>query len=222
MLNDKDPINVIITGVGGQGNLLVSQILGNVLLQKGYLVTVGETLGLSQRGGSVTSHVRASKQESLPPLIPEGLCDLILALEPVEGLRVLGSYGNPEILILTNTRPIMPLDVLAGQAVYPELDLILEKMKILSRCLWTIAATDMALAKGEAILANTIMLGALEALALLPFDRAGVESALKTLVPANRVAGNLDAFDQGRAWIREKLASGSTDPSDTSIHDDSG
>lgn len=203
MLLGNDPINVIITGVGGQGNLLASQILGQVLLQKGYLITVGETLGLSQRGGSVMSHLRASKGEPLPPLIPEGLCHLILALEPVEGLRILGNYGNPEVLMLTNTRPIMPLDVLAGQAEYPQLAFVLEKMKELSRRVWTVDATDLALEKGEPILANVIMLGALEGLRVLPLDRAGFEKAIKELIPANRVAANLEAFDRGKASVKE-------------------
>ncbi len=202
MLQNKDPINVIITGVGGQGNLFASQILGQMLLQKGYLITIGETLGLSQRGGSVMSHVRASKRETLPPLIPEGLCDLVLALEPIEGLRILGSYGHPDVLTITNTRPIMPMDVLAGQAEYPELEVVLEKMNELSRRVWTVDATDLALKMGDPILANVIMLGALDGLKILPYDVRTFETAIREFFPDDRLTTNLEAFNQGRTSVK--------------------
>src|SRR4030066_1423859 len=114
MLLSKDPFNVIIGGVGGQGNVLASQILGEMLIAKGYVITIGETYGASQRGGSVMSHIRVSRREQFSPLIPEGKCDLVVGLEPVEALRVLAQYGNPGVLMLINTRPIYPIDVIAG------------------------------------------------------------------------------------------------------------
>jgi len=91
---DKDPFNLIITGVGGQGNVLASQILGRVLLKNGYSVTVGETYGLSQRGGAVLSHIRVSRTMTLGPLIPMGMAHAVVALEPAEALRVLPDYGK--------------------------------------------------------------------------------------------------------------------------------
>ncbi|NIQ39974.1 MAG: indolepyruvate ferredoxin oxidoreductase [Proteobacteria bacterium] len=203
MLADKDPLNVIITGVGGQGNLFASQILGRMLLQEGYCITVGETLGLSQRGGSVMSHIRATKGEPLPPLIPEGLCHLVLALEPTEGVRILKDYGNPEVLTITNTRPIMPLDVLAGNVEYPELEVVLQKLRELSRRVWTVDATDMALNMGDPIFANVIMLGALDGLGIFPGGRAEFKNAIKKLIPAKAMAVNLKAFDHGKRSVKE-------------------
>ena len=100
MVFQKDPFNVIIGGVGGQGNVIASQVLGRILLQKGYVVTIGETYGASQRGGAVMSHLRISAKEQFSPLIPQGQCDLLMALEPVEGLRILGQYGNPTVVSL--------------------------------------------------------------------------------------------------------------------------
>ena len=76
----KDPFNVIIGGVGGQGNVLASQILGEMLISQGYVITIGETYGASQRGGAVMSHLRISTQDQFSPLIPEGQCDLLVAL----------------------------------------------------------------------------------------------------------------------------------------------
>jgi indolepyruvate ferredoxin oxidoreductase beta subunit len=141
--------NIIITGVGGQGNVLASQILGHMLVQQGYEITIGETYGASQRGGSVMSHIRVSQKDQFSPLIPEGKCDLVVGLEPVEALRVLAQYGNPEVHLLINTRPIYPIDVIAGNATYPELSFVLEKIQSLSQRVWTLNATEIALEMGD-------------------------------------------------------------------------
>jgi len=78
----KDPYNLIITGVGGQGNVMASRVLGNMMVKGGFHVTIGETFGASQRGGSVMSHLRISKEGSWSPQIPRGQADFIIALEP--------------------------------------------------------------------------------------------------------------------------------------------
>ena len=88
----QDPLNVVISGVGGQGNLLLSRLIGRTLLNKGYFVAIGETLGVAQRGGAVMSNVRISEKISLGPLIPEGKAHIILSLEPLETLRMLVRY----------------------------------------------------------------------------------------------------------------------------------
>ncbi|HSR09908.1 MAG TPA: 2-oxoacid:acceptor oxidoreductase family protein, partial [Thermodesulfobacteriota bacterium] len=119
MILKKDPFNLIVTGVGGQGNVLASQLVGDSLVGKGLFVTIGETYGASQRGGSVMSHVRVSAKKQLSPLIPEGQADVILGLEPIEVLRVLGDYGHPDVVAVVNSRPIHPLDVTVGNARYP-------------------------------------------------------------------------------------------------------
>jgi indolepyruvate ferredoxin oxidoreductase beta subunit len=199
----KDPFNVIIGGVGGQGNVLASQILGTMLVSQGYVVTIGETYGASQRGGAVMSHLRISANDQFSPLIPEGKCDLLIALEPVEGLRILGQYGNPEIVSLINTRPIHPLDVISGQAAYPELSQVIAKVGELSRQLWVLNATEIALEMGDPIFSNIIMLGALSFIEILEVDRKGFEAAIESLLSPDRLSQNLEAFDRGRAAVRE-------------------
>ena len=129
MFISKDPFNVIIGGVGGQGNVLASQILGEMLVSQGYVITIGETYGASQRGGAVMSHLRISAKDQFSPLIPEGQCDLLVALEPVEGLRILDHYGNPRVMTLLNTRPIHPMDVISGNAAYPEVSKVIAQDK---------------------------------------------------------------------------------------------
>lgn len=199
----KDPWNIIITGVGGQGNVLASQILGQMLVQQGYIITIGETYGASQRGGSVMSHIRVSRRSQFSPLIPEGKCDLVLGLEPVEALRVLANYGNPEVMMLINTRPIYPIDVIAGNAAYPELSVVLKEIRRLSRRVWTLNATDIGLELGDPIFSNIVMLGALSALDLLPLHREGFQDVIQEMLPFHKLHLNMNAFDRGREAVQE-------------------
>jgi indolepyruvate ferredoxin oxidoreductase beta subunit len=203
MFISKDPFNVVIGGVGGQGNVLASQILGEMLVSQGYVITIGETYGASQRGGAVMSHLRISAKDQFSPLIPEGQCDLLVALEPVEGLRILGSYGNPRVMTLVNTRPIQPMDVISGDATYPEVSQVIAKIRELSRRVWALNATEVALGMGDPIFCNVIMLGALCAMDVLPINRQGFELVIKDLLPARTLEENMKAFDRGRAEVRE-------------------
>ena len=203
MFISKDPFNVIIGGVGGQGNVLASQILGEMLVTQGYVVTIGETYGASQRGGAVMSHLRISARDPFSPLIPEGQCDLLIALEPVEGLRILDPYGNPRVMILLNTRPIYPIDVISGDSVYQEVSKVIGKIKELSRRVWTLNATEIALEMGDPIFSNMVMLGALCAIEVLPVSRKGFESVIRDLLPSRTQEENMKAFDRGREVVQE-------------------
>ncbi len=205
MILPVDPFNIIIGGVGGQGNVLASMILGRMLVSQGGIVTIGETYGASQRGGSVMSHLRVSTKDQFSPIIPEGKCHLLVALEPIEGLRMLAPYGNPGVMTVVNTRPIQPLSVLSGNAVYPDLSIILAKIGELSQRVWTLNATEIALRMGDPIFANMIMLGALSALEVLPLDRLIFEKTIADLFPAERLPVNMEAFDQGKEAVREMV-----------------
>jgi len=203
MFISKDPFNVIIGGVGGQGNVLASQILGEMLVSQGYVITIGETYGASQRGGAVMSHLRISTQDQFSSLIPEGQCDLLIALEPVEGLRILDHYGNPRVMALLNTRPIQPMDVISGNTTYPEVSKVIAKIKELSRRVWTLNATELALEMGDPIFSNIVMLGALCAIEVLPIHRQGFELAIKDLLSTRTLDENMKAFDKGREVVEE-------------------
>src|SRR5512139_714837 len=203
MFLSKDPLNIIIGGVGGQGNVLASQIVGEMLVSQGYVITIGETYGASQRGGAVMSHLRISTKDQFSPLIPEGQCDLLVALEPVEGLRILDTYGNPRVMTLLNTRPIHPIDVISGNAAYPEVSKVISKIKELSRRVWKLNATEIALEMGDPIFSNIIMLGALCAIGVLPIHRQGFETIIRDLLPLRLLEENLKAFDKGRQVVQE-------------------
>ena len=147
------------------------------------------------------SHVRISKQDPFSPLIPKGQCDLVIGLEPVEALRVLDHYGNPGVLMLINTRAIYPIDVIAGNATYPEVSEVLEKIKRLSKKIWTLNATEIALEMGDPIFSNIVMLGALSALDLFPLDRETFQEVIGEILPTYRMEANLEAYARGREAI---------------------
>jgi indolepyruvate ferredoxin oxidoreductase beta subunit len=198
----KDPYNIIITGVGGQGNVLASRLLGGMLAEKGFLITIGETFGASQRGGSVMSHLRISGKSVASPQIPRGRADAIVSLEPAEALRVLAAYGNPGTILLTNTHPIYPVGVIKGELEYPPVDEMKEAVERILPAAYFLDATERALALGNPILTNIVMLGALGRLAVVPFDREDFNEAIALRLAPGQVAINLRAFDEGYGMVQ--------------------
>jgi len=197
----KDPYNLIITGVGGQGNVMASRVLGNMMVKGGFHVTIGETFGASQRGGSVMSHLRISKEGSWSPQIPRGQADFIIALEPSEALRLLSVYGNPRIRVLSNTRPIHSVSVIAGDAKYPSMDEIRSSIQELSADAWFVAATDEAVKMGNPIYGNIIILGALAGTGAFPMDRKSFKAVIAETFPEDRLDANVRAYDLGLEMV---------------------
>ncbi len=195
-------LNVILTGVGGQGNVLASRTLAGMLVDAGYVVTIGETFGMSQRGGSVMSHLRISPDEVKSPQIPRGAADVIVGLEPLETLRVLTVYGNPKVCILSNNRPVYPIGVITGELSYPSVEAIEAEFRRLAASSWMIDATSEALALGNPVLSNIVMLGALAQTEQLPIDRKMFEKEITRTLSSDKIAVNLKAFDAGAALLK--------------------
>ena len=192
----KDPLNLIVIGAAGQGNVQISLLIGDALVREGYLVTFGQTYGATQRGGSVTNYVRISKEIQCSPIVPEGRADIILALEPVEAMRMLRRYGNSDVITIVNSRPIHPIDITGGQVEYPDLDELLDAIKRLSAKAWVINATEEAQRLGDPILANIILTGALIGTTTLPLDKESLEPLLIERFP-KAIELNMMAFSRG-------------------------
>ncbi len=199
----KDPLNIIMAGVGGQGNVMASRVLANMLSLKGYKITIGETFGMSQRGGSVMSHIRVSDSATWSPQIPKGRADILIGLEPVEAVRVMRTYGNPEVKVLTNTRPIHPVGVIAGEFDYPSLETIQKALSALTPHVWMLEATEEALKLGNPILSNIIMIGAVSGLNLLPVEMPEFKAVIRNFFPAKLLEANERAFEIGRKQVQQ-------------------
>jgi len=193
----EDPLNLVIAGVGGQGNILLSRLVGRALVKKGYFVSIAETFGAAQRGGAVMSTIRISKRMSLGPLIPEGKVHIILSLEPLETLRTLIKFKSPTVVALTNVQPVPPLGVLAMKDDYPDDDRLQNAIRELSESVLFLNATDMGLKLGAPIVANIIMLGALIASDLLPLTRQDIEDEIREAFASDRAQLNIKALRKG-------------------------
>jgi indolepyruvate ferredoxin oxidoreductase beta subunit len=188
----KDPLNLIIGGVGGQGNVMISLLIGKAFVRQGYFVTIGETYGASQRSGSVMSHLRISRESQYSPSIPNGRADIILGMEPVETLRILQQFGNSDVIAITNSRLVYAVGM-----EYPSLDKVAEAIKGLSARLWLIDATDEAAKLGDPVFANMILIGTLIGSGILPIDRESIELSLQESSPKEKLDANMLAFNKG-------------------------
>jgi indolepyruvate ferredoxin oxidoreductase beta subunit len=199
----EEPLNIIITGVGGQGNVVASQILGSAAVEEGFYVSIGETYGAAQRGGAVMSHVRLSKQNQYGSLIPQGRAHIILGFEPIECLRTLGSFGNKKTKVIVNPRPIYPIDVLAGMAKYPALDDILRVMKELVHGIHVIEATELAKEAGDPIMQNIVMVGCLAGSGFTPVKIETLKEITNMIFAEKHPEANLKAFELGVKAIKK-------------------
>lgn len=204
MAISADPLNLVICGVGGQGNILISGLIGNALMKKGYYTTIGETFGVAQRGGSVFSSVRISRKKTYGPLIPKGKAHLILGLEPLETLRMLQQYGNLEVICITNTYSVLPIGVLSQKEEYPGCSELKEAIKNLSKLVWFVDGTDIALKLGAPIVMNIVMVGALISAGQLDLEREDIENEMRAIFQSKRIALNLRALEMGSSALRSQ------------------
>ena len=184
--------NIMIVGVGGQGTLLASKLLGRILLENGYDVKVSEVHGMSQRGGSVVTYVRYG-DKVYSPIIDKGEADFILSFELLEAARWI-SYLKKGGHLITSTQTLDPMPVITGAAKYPEN--IIEKIKNLG--IDIIAADALALAEeaGNAKASNVVLMGLIAS--KMSFDESVWKEAIKNCVPEKFLELNLKAFDLGK------------------------
>lgn len=183
--------NVLIVGVGGQGTLLTSRILAQVVVQLGYDVKVSEVHGMAQRGGSVVSQVRFG-DKVYSPIIKKGDVDILLAFEKLEAARWL-DYVKPDGMVIVNDERVDPLPVMSGKTKYPA-DII-EQIRAAVPSTVEINATEIAVSCGNARAANVVLVGALATAVGLPVEE--VETAIRQMVPPRLVDVNLAAFHEG-------------------------
>ncbi len=182
--------NIMIVGVGGQGTLLASRILGNVLLEKGYDVKVSEVHGMSQRGGSVVTYVKYGKKV-YSPIIDKGEADMILAFELLEAYRALPWLKTGGKLIV-NDQKINPMPVITGAMSYP--DDIAGKLSS-SVNTTVLDALSLATEAGNTKAVNVVLIGVMAKNTDIPYDQW--VDTIRTTVPPKFLDINLKAFDLG-------------------------
>jgi len=195
--------NILLAGVGGQGVILMSELLGRAAIADGLRVRGSEVLGMAVRGGSVTSIIRIG-DDVHGPLIPRGKCHVLVALEPSEALRDIG-YLSKSGLAIVNTTPVVPFTVSLGQRDYPDLARIVETLGgVVSRVI-TLDAARIAREAGSLQAVNIVMLGALFGAELLPIKRATMKQAIEARFAPKTTTVNVRAFDLGYQACRQSL-----------------
>jgi len=188
--------DLVIVGVGGQGVILISDVVGRAAVLAGKPVCGAETHGMAQRGGSVINHTRIGC--SFSPLVALGGADVLLALEPGEALRF-ARYLSPEGVALVNTRPVFPPTVTAGLASYPPIPKILSSLSQHCSRVLDMDATALAGKAGTAQAMNVVMLGALSC--FIPLSEEGILQSLAQVVPTRFLEANKRAFALGKAEV---------------------
>lgn len=186
----------LITGVGGQGTILASDVLAEVGLRLGYDAKKSDILGLAVRGGSVVSHIIWSGKVRAP-MIDEGSADYYISFEWLEGLRRM-AYTNPDTVILANDWRIDPVAVSSGQAEYPAVEGIRNTMRERCAALHVLPATPMAVDMGNVRVFNSIIMGKLSL--LVGGDGDVWRSAVADTVAPKVRDLNVRAFDAGRSF----------------------
>ena len=184
--------SIMIVGVGGQGSLLASRIIGNVLLSQGYDVKVSEVHGMSQRGGSVVTQVKYG-DKVYSPVIEKGEADIIVSFELLEAARWV-SYLKKNGHLITSTQTLDPMPVITGNAEYPA-D-IAEKIEALGIDIIAADALSLAEKAGNAKASNVVLMGVIAS--KMSFDENVWKDAIRTCVPEKFLELNLKAFDLGK------------------------
>ena len=194
---------VVFVGVGGQGNLLASNLLGQAALEMGIPVVVSEIHGMAQRGGVVESAVLMGGAKS--PIVSNGEADVVVSFEPLETLRILGRC-NKKTLVVTNAQPLPPFTVAVGQGKYPAVDEILDKIQKKVDKVIALRGNDLAEEAGNVLSLNMVMLGALIGSGATPVTEEVMKKTISVSTKKAFLESNLKAFDLGRDVAKKLMA----------------
>jgi indolepyruvate ferredoxin oxidoreductase beta subunit len=193
--------SIVLTGVGGQGVITAANILGKAAVNGNINVYVSEVHGMAQRGGAVICTVRMGNVSG--PLVPHGMADVILSMEPIEAVRNI-SYAHAHTKIITDINPVIPFTVAVGGEKYPDLSEIFKELSSKTQLI-KINALSIAKEAGAVITRNIVMLGALAASNILPIDHATLLDTILTNVPPKYKIINDQAFKGGmNAYLNYK------------------
>jgi len=192
-------LDIIFTGVGGQGVVVLSDIFCEAALLDGFDVAKAEIHGMAQRGGSISAHVRVG-DKVLSPLIETGTADLIVGFEILETARAL-SMLKPSGTVLVNTKYIPPNSVTQGNAKPLKLEELLDLTRRNARCVHEVDGIGIAQKLGNLLVVNTVILGAVSALPENPIKQDSFKQAITSRIKEKYVKLNLEAFELGRQSI---------------------
>ena len=196
-----EPYNIYICGVGGQGIIKTSIVIGEAAMKSGMGVVMSEVHGMAQRGGVVSTELRIGDSKS--PIIENGSADLLIAFEPMEALRAV-SKASKETYVVVNNSPIMPFNIIGSEVPYPEISDILDELESKVKNVFALDAEKIAKESGHILSLNMVMLGGATAVSNFPIEKEAILKSMKANLPQKSIPINSKAFEEGFKFVSSK------------------
>ncbi|WP_414469414.1 indolepyruvate oxidoreductase subunit beta [Methanobacterium sp. ACI-7] len=193
--------NVYICGVGGQGIIKTSIVIGEAAMKTNLGVVMSEIHGMAQRGGVVSTEIKLGDSRS--PIIEGGDADILIAFEPMEALRAV-SKTSKETYIIVNTSPIMPFNIQGSEVPYPKVDSVLDELRSKVKQVYAMDAEKMAKDAGHVLSLNMVMIGGASAVGGFPISKEVIIESMKANLPKKSIPINMNAFEQGFEFVSFK------------------
>ena len=191
--------SIYISGVGGQGIIKTSTVMGEAAMKTGLPVVMSEVHGMAQRGGSVSTELKLGDNYS--PIIELGSADLLISFEPVEALRAVPKISKESYIIL-NTNPIYPFNLNETGVPYPDMEDVLTELNGKAKQVYALDADTIARESGHSLSMNMVMLGAASAVEGFPIEKETIIDSMKANLPEKSLEINLKAFNAGFSFVK--------------------
>lgn len=200
-IKKMEPYNIYICGVGGQGIIKTSIVIGEAAMKSDMGVVMSEVHGMAQRGGVVSTELKIGDSKS--PIIEKGSADLLIAFEPMEALRAIPK-ASKNTYVIVNTSPIMPFNIIGSEVPYPEIQDILDELKSKVKDVFALDAEKAAKDAGHILSLNMVMLGGATAVSGFPIDKEAVLKSMKANLPQKSIPINMKAYEKGFEFVSSK------------------
>jgi indolepyruvate ferredoxin oxidoreductase beta subunit len=195
------PYSIYISGVGGQGIIKTSTVIGEAAMKSSLTVVMSEVHGMAQRGGSVSTELKIG--DAYSPIIKKGSADLLISFEPLEALRAIPKISK-KTRVIVNTSPIYPFNLKESEISYPDNNEIIDELKNKSKEVFAIEADKIAKESGHILAMNMVMLGGATAVQDFPLDKKTIINSMKANLPEKSLDINCKAFDKGFHLVSSK------------------
>jgi len=193
------PYNIYISGVGGQGIIKTSTVIGEAAMKSSMPVVMSEVHGMAQRGGGVSTELKIG--DSFSSIIEKGSADILISFEPVEALRAIPKISN-KTSVIVNKCPIYPFNIRESEIAYPNIEIILEELNNNSKEVFALDANKIANESGHQLSMNMVMMGSATAINGFPLKKEIIIDSMKANLPKNSLDINLKAFENGFNFVK--------------------
>ena len=196
------PYNIYISGVGGQGIIKTSTVIGEASMKSNMPVVMSEVHGMAQRGGGVSTEMKIG--EALSPIIENGSADILISFEPIEALRAIPKIScNTSVIV--NKSPIYPFNLRESEISYPEVEIILAELEKKSLKVFALDADEIARKSGHILSMNMVMLGSATAVNGFPLKKDVIIDSMVANLPEKSLNINLVAYEKGFDFVKSRL-----------------